>query len=64
MPRLWHVTSMGVTRTQHLCPFCGAVLLVTGPRGVGATVMALLHLGLRLVELGTGGGGGRRNRRF
>lgn len=63
VPRLWHVTHLGVTRTQHMCPFCGTVLFVTGPRGFGAAVIALLHLGLRLVELGTGGGG-RRRRRF
>ena len=63
VPRLWHVTSLGVTRTQHLCPFCGKVLFVTGPRGVGAVATALLHVALRLLDMGTGGSG-RRRRRF
>jgi hypothetical protein len=63
VPRLWHVTNLGVTRTQHLCPFCGTVLFVTGPRGVGAVAVALLHLALRLLDMGTGGAG-RRRRRF
>jgi hypothetical protein len=62
VPRLWHVTNLGVTRTQHLCPFCGTVLFVAGPRGVGAAVVALFHLALRLVDMGTGGGGRRRRR--
>jgi hypothetical protein len=63
VPRLWHVTNLGVARTQHLCPFCGKVLFVTGPRGIGAAVIALLHLVLRFIEIGTGGGG-RGRRRF
>ncbi|HEY0322026.1 MAG TPA: hypothetical protein VGC66_13790 [Pyrinomonadaceae bacterium] len=62
VPRLWHATYLGVTRTQHLCSFCGAVLFVTGPRGVGAAIIALLYLALRLIDIGTGGGGRRRRR--
>lgn len=63
VPRLWHVTSLGVTRTQHLCPFCGSLLFVSGPRGVGAALIAVLHLAMRFVDIGTGGAG-RRRRRF
>ena len=62
VPRLWHFTNLGVTRTQHLCPFCGKVLFVTGPPGIVATVISLFHLILRLVDIGTGGGSRRRGR--
>lgn len=62
VPRLWHYTSLGVTRTQHLCPFCGNVLFVSGPRGVGAAVIATFHLILRLIDIGTGGSNKGRRR--
>ena len=63
VPRLWHITNLGVARTQHLCPFCGQVLFVTGPQGIGAAIVALFHLVLRLINMGTRGGG-RRRRKF
>jgi hypothetical protein len=62
VPRLWHITNMGVTRTQHLCPFCATILFVSGPKGVGAAAVALFHFALRLIDIGTGGSRGRRRR--
>jgi ribosomal protein S27E len=51
VPRLWHYGGGRLThmRTQHMCPFCGAVLYETGGglrRGclVGLAVFALLFV--------------------
>lgn len=53
VPRLWHYGGGRLTyvRTQHMCPFCGAVLYETGGglrRGclVGLAVFALLFVTL------------------
>jgi ribosomal protein S27E len=64
VPRLWHYTQFGVMRTQHICPFCGTILYVTGPpRGVAA-LLALLNVGLRLINMVGDMAGGRRRQRF
>lgn len=64
VPRLWHYTQFGVTRTQHICPFCGIVLFVSGPQGAIAGIFALLNAGLRIISMVGDMAGGRRRRRF
>lgn len=64
VPRLWHVTHFGVTRTQHICPFCGVVLYVTGPRGAAALAAGTLNALIRLVDVVGSMAGGRRRRRY
>jgi hypothetical protein len=50
VPRLWHYTSFGVTRTRHTCPFCGHTY-VTGPKGAVVLAFGALNAFLRLVNL-------------
>lgn len=65
VPRLWHYTNFGITRTQHICPFCGAVLYVTGPKGIVVMLFVFLNIGLRLINMiGDMAGGRRHHRRF
>ena len=64
VPRLWHVTNFGVTRTQHICPFCGRVLYITGPQGAVFFVLSTLNICLRLISFVGDMAGGRRRRRF
>ncbi len=64
VPRLWHVTSFGVTRTQHICQFCGKILYVTGPKRAVVLVIGALHVFLRLMNLIGDIATGRRHRRY
>lgn len=63
VPRLWHLTNFGVTRTQHVCPFCGYAY-VTGPKGAAIIMFGTLTAFLRLVNLIGNIAAGRGRRRY
>lgn len=63
VPRLWHYTTFGVTRTRHTCPFCGHTY-GTGPTGAVALTIGALNAFLRLVNLVGDMAGVRRRRRY
>jgi predicted RNA-binding Zn-ribbon protein involved in translation (DUF1610 family) len=64
VPRLWHVTNFRVTRTQHICPFCGRVLYITGPSRAVFFVLGALNAFFRIISFVGDMAGGRRRRRF
>lgn len=63
VPRLWHFTSFGVTRTRHVCPFCGYAY-ITGLKGAVVLAFGALSAFLRLIDLVGDVAGGRRRRRY
>ena len=45
IPRLWHVRKrLSHMMTQHLCPFCGAVMYETGGEPRWGCIVAILIL--------------------
>jgi hypothetical protein len=63
VPRLWHFTNFGVTRTRHTCPFCGYAY-VTGPKGYVVLVFGALNAFLQLIKVVGHISGRRRHRRY
>ena len=53
IPRLWHYGGGRLTyvKTQHMCPFCGAVLYETGGGVRRGCLLALAVFGLLFVAL-------------